>query len=74
VHLFEVFSHWLLDFLMWPPSAALLYTGGPEIGLDLGNPIGVAIAFEFGVLVIGTVIYMRARAARLGSRNVDSAT
>jgi hypothetical protein len=25
---FLVFSHWLLDFLMWPPNAELLKPGG----------------------------------------------
>lgn len=56
-----VFSHWLLDFMLWPPNASLLYQGGPEIGLDLGKPIGVAIAFELGVLILGIVIYVRSR-------------
>lgn len=58
-----VFSHWLLDFMMWKPNASLLYAGGPKIGLDLGRPIGVAIAIEFGVLILGIVIYFRTRVA-----------
>lgn len=31
-----VFSHWLFDFLMWPPNPGLLYFEGPAIGLNLG--------------------------------------
>lgn len=59
-----VFSHWLLDYLMWPPNAALLYAGGPKIGLDLGRSVWVATLFEFGVLILGLVIYLRTRAAK----------
>jgi len=58
-----VFSHWILDFLMWPPNASLLYDGGPAIGLNLGKSMVVAIAFETGVLILGTVIYIQVRKA-----------
>jgi len=56
-----VFSHWVLDFLMWPPSASLLYPGGPAVGLNLGQPIGVSVVFEFGMLILGAAVWLRIR-------------
>jgi hypothetical protein len=58
-----VFSHWILDYVMWPAKISLLYAGGPAIGLNLGNSKVVGIAFETGVLILGIVIYFQVRKA-----------
>jgi hypothetical protein len=64
-----VFSHWVLDYLMWPPTSGLLYAGGTEIGLNFGRSRIVAVVFEFGVLILGIVIYLRTRTAGLRTQN-----
>src|SRR3972149_927408 len=65
-----VFSHWVLDFISHPmgigqplpPDLPLLFEGSPKVGLGLYNySLAVAIATDFGLLILGAAIYLRAR-------------
>ena len=63
-----VFSHWVLDFISHPmgigqplpPDLPLLFDGSPKVGLGLYNySLAVAIATDFGLLILGVAIYIR---------------
>lgn len=56
-----IFSHWVLDFMAWPPNEILSYYGGPEIGLGIFRRFWREIVFEFGILAVGLIVYLRAR-------------
>jgi hypothetical protein len=61
-----VFSHWVIDFISHPMTAAfpgdtglsLLFDGSPTVGLGLwGTQLGVNIG-EYGTLIVGLIIYI----------------
>ena len=63
-----VFSHWLIDFISHPmfggpPDLFLLFGGSPKVGLGLYSAIapGFVVAIEFGLTLVGLLIYLRAR-------------
>lgn len=66
-----IFSHWVLDFMAWPPNEILSYYGGPAIGLGIFRHLWREIVFEFGILAIGLVFYLHARSAE---RNASPAS
>lgn len=54
-----VFSHWLFDFFFWSTNIPLLFSNSPSIkGLGLANNIQNALGLEFGILIIGILIYV----------------
>jgi hypothetical protein len=59
-----VISHWLLDALVHRPDLPLYPGGTILIGLGLWSSVGVTLAVELPILVIGLWIYVRATAAR----------
>ncbi len=61
-----VFSHWVMDFVSHPPHLPLLFDSSPRVGLGLETTIPVGLAMEFGLLAIGTAIYLAARKRRAG--------
>ena len=61
-----VFSHWVIDFISHPMTAAfpgdtglsLLFDGSPTVGLGLwSTQLGINIG-EYGTLVLGLIIYI----------------
>jgi len=70
-----VFSHWFLDFISHPmgmgeklpPDLPLFFSNSQKIGLGLYNSMPAAFITEFGLLIIGLVIYLKT------SRATDSA-
>jgi hypothetical protein len=43
-----------------PPDLPLLFDGSPKVGLGLYNySLGVALAIELGLLILGVLIYIR---------------
>jgi len=52
-----VFSHWLLDLIVYGPDLAL-YFGGPKVGLGLWNSMLWTQVVELGGLLIGAALYM----------------
>ncbi len=65
-----VFSHWVLDFISHPmlnfishpmvlskPDIPLLFNGSPKVGLGLYSTITGELITEFGVLILGIIIY-----------------
>lgn len=61
-----VFSHWVLDFITHKPDLELWF-GGPKVGLGLWENRPVAVASEFGLLIVGLGLYLiRTRAKGVG--------
>jgi hypothetical protein len=61
-----VFSHWVLDFISHPmmskvPDLPLFFAGSPRVGLGLYNSTAAIVACEFGLPILGFIIYLRAR-------------
>lgn len=65
-----VFSHWVLDFITHPmgfgrplpPDLPLLFKASPKVGLGLYQTVAGAFITEFGLLILGVAVYMRAKA------------
>lgn len=58
-----VFSHWFLDFIVYP-NMPLLFNGSPKIGLGLitsGPGLIAGIILEIGLIVGGIVLYLKTR-------------
>jgi hypothetical protein len=61
-----VFSHWMVDFIVWPMSAIypdatgmpLFFEGSPIVGLGLYNSLIPVIIGEAGMVILGVVIYV----------------
>lgn len=58
-----VVSHWVLDLLVHQPDLPL-FPGGPRLGLGMWNSLPASMALELGILILGTVLYLRATRAR----------
>ena len=62
-----VFSHWILDFISYPmsfgktlpPYIPLLFESSSLVGLGLFNSLWAALVTEFGLLLIGSFIYLK---------------
>jgi len=52
-----VFSHWVLDFITHKPDLELWF-GGPKVGLGLWENRPIAVASEFGLLILGLGLYL----------------
>lgn len=60
-------THWLLDFVSHRPDMPL-YPGGPKVGLGMWNSLPLTLFVEFGLFVIGLILYLRATRSK-GGRN-----
>ncbi len=59
-----VVSHWVLDLVVHRPDLPL-WPGSPvKVGLGLWNSIAGTLIVEFGLLVLGAVVYVRTTRAR----------
>ena len=54
-----VFSHFVLDWIVHIPEMPLLGENSLKIGLGLWNNLSLALALEFGLVIVGLVIYYR---------------
>lgn len=52
-------THWLLDFFAHRPDMPL-YPGGPKVGLGMWNSLPLTLLAEFGLFLIGLLLYLRA--------------
>lgn len=67
-----IFSHWILDFISHPmgfgkklpPDLPLLFANSPKVGLGLYNSAVAAIVTDFGLLILGIIIYLKKTRAR----------
>lgn len=80
-----VYSHWLLDFIVWD-NLPVFFDKSNRVGLGLYNKIGfsftgltlnsgtiIASTIELGILMIGVVIYIiYLRKLRMKKRQVDT--
>jgi hypothetical protein len=64
-----VFSHWVLDFITHPmfggpPDLPLLFAASPKVGLGLYTAVGqgFTVIIDLGLVLVGFVFYLRARA------------
>jgi hypothetical protein len=55
----SVFSHWILDLLVHRPDLPLLPGGATRVGLGLWNSLPVTLVLEFGLMLVGLLIYTR---------------
>lgn len=61
-----VFSHWIIDFISHPMTAVfpdatglpLFFEGSPLVGLGLWRTPEIVSFGEYGLLVLGTIIYL----------------
>jgi hypothetical protein len=58
-------THWLLDYFSHRPDMPL-YPGGPKFGLDMWNSLPLTLAVEYGLFLVGLVIYLRATRTKSG--------
>lgn len=59
-----VLSHWVLDLVVHAADLPLWPGSSPKVGLGLWNSIPGTLIAEFGLLLLGTVIYLRCTRAR----------
>ncbi len=59
---FAVFSHWLLDLIVHRPDLAI-YDDTLKVGFGLWNYRGIEFVLEIGILLIGTVLYLKRNGA-----------
>lgn len=52
-------THWLLDYLAHRPDMPL-YPGGPKVGLGMWNSLALTLLVEFGLFLVGLLLYWRA--------------
>lgn len=52
-------THWLLDYFAHRPDLPL-YPGGPKVGLGMWNSLPLTLLVEFGLFLIGLLLYLRA--------------
>jgi len=55
---FAVFSHWLLDLIVHRPDLAI-YDDTLKVGFGLWNYRGIEFVLEIGILLIGTIVYLK---------------
>jgi len=53
----------VLDFISHPmlgrlPDLPLFFDGSPKVGLGLFSSIGIGLAVELGLFIMGVVVYM----------------
>jgi hypothetical protein len=56
-------THWVLDFVAHRPDMPI-YPSGPKYGLGMWNSIPLTLLVEYGLFVVGVVIYFTATRAR----------
>src|SRR5436309_12181145 len=59
---FAVFSHWLLDLIVHRPDLAI-YDDTLKVGFGLWNHRGIEFVSEIGILLFGTVVYLKRNGA-----------
>src|SRR6266705_5863722 len=59
---FAVFSHWLLDLIVHRPDLAI-YDDTLKVGFGLWNYRGMEFVLEIGILLFGTVLYLKRNGA-----------
>src|SRR5438552_9149162 len=59
---FAVFSHWLLDLIVHRSDLAI-YDDTLKVGFGLWNYRGVEFVLEIGILLFGTVLYLKRNGA-----------
>jgi hypothetical protein len=59
---FAVFSHWLLDLIVHRPDLPI-HDDTLKIGFGLWNHRGVEFALEIGILLVGTLLYLKRNGA-----------
>ena len=59
---FAVFSHWLLDLIVHRPDLAI-YDDTLKVGFGLWNYRGIEFLLEIGILLFGTVLYLKRNGA-----------
>lgn len=59
-----VTSHWFLDLVVHRPDLPLAPGGGPKLGFGVWNHVPLTIAIEVGLLLAGTLLYLRAARPR----------
>jgi hypothetical protein len=61
-------THWLLDYFAHRPDMPFYPGGGPKVGLGMWNSLPLTLLVEYGMLVAGIAIYLRATRSK-GGRN-----
>ena len=64
-----VLSHWFLDLVVHRPDLPLVPGGGPKLGLGIWNHVPLTLAVEVGLLLAGTLVYLRVARPR-GARGL----
>jgi hypothetical protein len=59
-----VFSHWVLDLIVHRPDLPLVPSSPTRVGLGVWNSLPATLVVEFGLYLLGVVLYLRATAAR----------
>jgi hypothetical protein len=59
---FAVFSHWLLDLIVHRPDLPI-YDDTFKVGFGLWNYRGIEFVLEIGILLFGTVLYLKRNGA-----------
>lgn len=64
-----VVSHWFLDLVVHRPDLPLTFAGEGRVGLGGWNSLPLTLMFEFGLLAVGTYMYVRCTKAtdRIGT-------
>src|SRR4030095_140931 len=55
---FAVFSHWLLDLIVYRPHLSI-YDDTLKVGFGLWNQRGIEFVLEIGILVFGPLLYLK---------------
>jgi hypothetical protein len=58
-------THWLLDYFSHRPDMPL-YPAGPKVGLGMWNSLPLTLVVEFGLFVVGIVVYLKATRSKGG--------
>ena len=59
---FAVFSHWLLDLIVHRPDLPI-YDNRLKVGCGLWNYRGIEFVLEIGILLFGTIVYLKRNGA-----------
>lgn len=59
-----VVSHWALDLLVHRPDLPLTPLGDEKVGLGLWNSHAATLGLEYGLLVVGVIVYASTTRAR----------
>lgn len=81
---FVVFSHWLLDFIVWD-NLPLAFSKSPHLGLGFYTLIGfdlnalalnsasiIATGLELSILIVGIVLYLSSKKRTRNSRSASA--